>query len=401
MSTFSRSDKEESLIRPWVGRPPHPETILDEFPEMTVTDYLRYRVTGCLPDDLEDALQEGAERFIKEGERLLATARFQKREAESEPSAPEAALSVEEVREQLQTCYHAVESFLTSPPEDISVPISVNNQLRELKKSLPAAGQTLGDYSEFKQLATLVDANKHKVSLSSAQKVGCILLSLDLNYDSPFYRFRSEIVNGRLETLGIAMQSSVLTSYVMGALFDTPESIDASVSKVILGELVPKLMEHDSEAIKKAICHDNTLGNLGSLITHTLSTLDSQQIQELREPLQAVSALLMEQGITYLDEGQFLCHYNAVSMLQALRDVHARQGIPPKAPEQVSRLVDLIVKNKVEGYRPTYPRVSTIKNLVRILSKAVNTSSPIDQKVSLTLGDRFRYWLGKLQLSRG
>lgn len=374
---YDDQKKDEKLVVAGIGRPTFPERILDEFPELTVTDYLRYRITGQLPEEIEAGLQKGAEKFIEAG---LKAARMPKPEAVLpddfvRPETPE------EVARGVELLCAEAERLLKS--EEVALP-EANRFMAHFRLTAEAAFQQEIPFDPSGTVKPLVEKAEalleNDTGTTEERVVSCAITTAAGGVRHRYYQldseqvsriFTRELSHGRTDTMRAALTVPELagsTIYNLNRILENEGN--PKVISTVFTEVLPGLKSLDEETRNKHLIQDFKLGEYGYMLQSLVSKTEAMKRPLPEKSLQEQATFLIENATKHLRNGCFLCHVNALGILEGLKEIFVEKGVKPEDPEKIKLLVDLIIDRKIKDYPANYPNVSKIKKDISAILEA-------------------------------
>lgn len=395
---YDEQKKDEKLLVATSGRPGFPERILDEFPDLSVTDYLRYRLTGQLPEEIEAGLQVGARKFTEAGLKLKA-ARMPKPEAVL-PEDFVAPASVEDVAKGVELLCAEAERLLKSDEVSLN---EANRFITHLRLTA-AAADCLGVYYDpdgtLKHVAERAESLLETNAGSTETRVVCCAISLCVNGvpDRAYHEFSAYEVNkiflrelsyGRSDTMRAALSVPELTDSTFKSLNNILETeSNPKVHATLFTEVLPGLKSLDQNSRDWYLLSDFRIGEYGSMLRSLIVKTAGLEPPIPEKALEEQTSFLIENVTEYLKKGHFVCHRNAEKILDGLKEIYVKRGVKPEDPEKVKDLVDLIIEHKIKDYPSSYPDVGNIKQHIFAILEAIQGEPASENIFKRTLPEK-------------
>lgn len=394
---------EERLVVAGIGRPTFPERILDDFPDLTVTDYLRFRVTGQLPEEIEAGLKKGAEKFIAAG---LKAARMPKPEVvlPEDFITPE---TTEDVSRGLDLLRTEAERLLKSEEVSLHEANRFVAHMRLTTKAAYSMNFYPDSYRTFQSVAEKAESLLEENSGSTEARVVCCAITLAANgvrhrffYMEPkrvSQVFLQELACGRTDTLRTALTVPELTEATFFSInYIVEKELNPEILETIFQEVLPGLRAIGEDTREKHLISDYRLGEYGKMLKSLVSKISEFNGSLPEKSLQEEASFLTEIAAEFLKNGNFLCHSHAVGILEGLREIYVAKGIKPENLDELVGLVDMIIEKKVEDFPACYPNVAKIKKLVADIMEATEGQSVYNSLFEKTYLEKIQKFLKDL-----
>ena len=359
------SSADESLVSARVGRPSQPERILEEFPNLTVTDYLRYRVTGLLPDEIESGMKLAAREFMRAAEEARTTYP----EVARIPDDYERLHTSDEVTERCKQIANSLRAYIHQEDLDAEEVANLVYTIGQSHFDCLALQTSLDPDRTLREFVGLLDSRINTEGTSPSDVVSYLSLaeSLTLVDVVNINRVRELMA----KTLGQAdfqvFLKGIQIANVQDAMFvhllKRSSCFDLEMAQKTVTQVLPAVFALEGNLRAGALEHSFNYGRIGSILDGALRTLQEHEASIPDTAVAEIAQGLVDEVLQSMYDRKFLCHSDAVKVLSALSTTY-HADIPVIHADKLKCLCDLILEKKVKMYAESYPNVHEIKKLI-------------------------------------
>lgn len=376
MAAFENKKNEDSPIRN-VGPASFPERILSDHPDLSVFDYLRYRLTSQLPAQIEEDLAEGTKRFISGA---LSQARMpdMRHTILSTIELPE---SAEQFREQEALLLSEINLLLDS---DI-VPVKIVERLAENMRLL---AELSGKWDlEFPSGSATELAERALVRLTENSgdadtMAACLLVHLSCKY--PLNEVASgkvlgemislNLTRGRTDTVQALLNTHSVSNLSFYTIFEKLDSAPSTqVTHRVINNICGNFSKLDHSILENYLIRDHRLGEYGRLLEKAIIRCEDEGLPFTGDQLMIQAKNLADFTTCLMKKGAFICHQNVIGILGALDKIYSQCAACPEEKEKLSSLFDMIIEDKIVPFSRNYPNVPEVRKLLNALSTRIGT----------------------------
>lgn len=349
---------------PYTLRPTFPERILDVFPDLTVSAYLRYRVTGELPDEYSALLDHRLHAFLGDGNELrlsgLASGRRSSSSGlEDEVRAPEAKntswnlkAACAELLSQDMLTPRMVKEFSKSLFVYIEPIKAADASGEQLQKELPHVAEQLSNYIRTQNNEHPIGNALHLyrfITLSWPLTVPPIEPLLEEAFDRAHFSALADLSRS-------AHMHQLLYSLIDRRFFSSEKNADSAQLKDnwredAFSKLVLPFISNYSKSISK-FEYGQDMAEAFTLLEKTVTFsreqgINLQDAPSALRPLSALASAACESTPIFFTRYRCFSHPTTINILRALNTVLVA-GVPVDA--DVPRLMETIYDKKVKDW---------------------------------------------------